>query len=67
MVVGDELQTDTEGIRQLMELDKDKGEILCVLATTSCFAPRVYDNVPEISKLCKQFNIYHVINNAYGL
>ena len=67
MVVGDEVQTDTEGIRQLMELDKDKGEILCVLSTTSCFAPRVYDNVPELSKLCKQFNIYHVINNAYGL
>ncbi|KAL9655535.1 hypothetical protein ABK040_002202 [Willaertia magna] len=41
--------------------------ILCVLSTTSCFAPRLPDNIYQISKLCKQYNIDHIINNAYGI
>jgi O-phospho-L-seryl-tRNASec:L-selenocysteinyl-tRNA synthase len=38
-----------------------------VLSTTSCFAPRQPDAIDEIAKLCKEFNVAHVINNAYGL
>ena len=41
--------------------------VLCVLSTTSCFAPRVPDAVEELAKLCKRRGIGHVINNAYGL
>jgi O-phospho-L-seryl-tRNASec:L-selenocysteinyl-tRNA synthase len=41
--------------------------ILCVLPTTSCFAPRVPDKIEEIAKICKEKDIFHVINNAYGL
>lgn len=41
-MVGDELQTDIETISQtISEVGPDN--ILCVLSTTSCFAPRVPD------------------------
>lgn len=39
-------------------------EILCVLSTTSCFAPRRPDKVDAIARLCNKYNIAHVINNA---
>lgn len=42
-------------------------EIVCILSTTSCFAPRSPDDVQKISEICKIFDIPHVINNAYGL
>ncbi|KAF0984068.1 hypothetical protein FDP41_007983 [Naegleria fowleri] len=41
--------------------------ILCVLSTTSCFAPRVPDNVFEIGKICHKYQIGHIVNNAYGV
>lgn len=41
--------------------------MLCVLSTTSCFAPRAIDNVEDIGTLCKEFDVYHMVNNAYGL
>lgn len=41
--------------------------ILCVLSTSSCFAPRSCDNLAEIASLCKLHGISHVVNNAYGL
>lgn len=41
--------------------------VFCVLSTTSCFAPRGVDNIEEIADICKRYNIFHVINNAYGL
>ena len=37
------------------------------MSTTSCFAPRQPDAIDEIAKLCKEFQVAHVINNAYGL
>lgn len=42
-------------------------EILSVLSTTSCFAPREPDDIEKISKICKENGIPHIINNAYGL
>ena len=42
-------------------------EVLCVLSTTSCFAPRQADKVDEIAALCKAKDVPHVINNAYGI
>ena len=60
-----ELKTDIKKINSL--LLQYGHEILCILSTTSCFAPRQPDNIDEIAKLCKAYNIPHVINNAYGL
>eukprot|EP00355_Strombidium_rassoulzadegani_P001953 CAMPEP_0168609556 /NCGR_PEP_ID=MMETSP0449_2-20121227/1275_1 /TAXON_ID=1082188 /ORGANISM="Strombidium rassoulzadegani, Strain ras09" /LENGTH=349 /DNA_ID=CAMNT_0008649719 /DNA_START=426 /DNA_END=1475 /DNA_ORIENTATION=- len=64
---GDELKTNLPQIEKVMSDEKYKGRILCVLSTTSCFAPRVYDSVAEIAKLCKEHKVGHVINSAYGL
>lgn len=42
-------------------------KILCIMSTTSCFAPRACDSIETIAKICKEKNIPHLINNAYGL
>ncbi len=64
--INDELQTNIEEVnKQIEALGSDN--ILCVFSTTSCFAPRGYDNVIEISKICKRKNIFHLVNNAYGI
>ena len=60
-----ELRTDIEVIRQHLQMHGR--DILCILSTTSCFAPRQPDQVDEIAKLCREYNVGHVINNAYGL
>jgi len=64
--INDELQTNIEEVsKQIEALGAEN--ILCVFSTTSCFAPRGYDNIQEISKICKKQNIFHLINNAYGI
>jgi len=64
--VEDELQTDLDAIRdKIVELGAEN--IVCVFSTTSCFAPRAHDNLPEIAKMCKETDIPHVANNAYGV
>lgn len=40
-IVGDELRTDVAAVEKLLE--EHKGQVLAVLSTTSCFAPRVCD------------------------
>lgn len=63
---GEELRTNLEKIqRKVQELGA--GNILCILTTTSCFAPRVPDRLEEIGEICKSQDIPHVVNNAYGL
>ncbi|CAG2232952.1 SEPSECS [Mytilus edulis] len=63
---GDELKTNLTAIlEKIEELGPDN--ILCVMTTTSCFAPRVPDRLEEISEICKKFEVPHLINNAYGL
>lgn len=64
-VDGDMVVTDMEAIRH--NLQKYKNRVLAVISTTSCFAPRVPDDIDEIGKLCQVENVAHVINNAYGL
>eukprot|EP00946_MAST-07B_sp_MAST-7B-sp1_P002730 g2730.t1 len=62
----DVVRTDLEALRaKIDELGSEK--ILCVLSTTSCFAPRARDDVEAIAKICKDAGVGHVINNAYGL
>jgi len=51
---------------ELSEEDKNK-RIACVVSSTSCFAPRASDDVEAIAKLCRKYNVAHVINNAYGV
>lgn len=64
-VDGDAVVTDMEAMQEAM--DKHTGRVLAVITTTSCFAPRVPDAVDKVAKLCAEKDVYHVINNAYGL
>ena len=71
IVIENIIQQDGTMITNINEIKRlmiEKGnDILCVLATTSTFAPRQPDLIDEIAKLCKEYDIAHVINNAYGL
>ena len=61
-----ELSTNIEKIiSKIKEIGKEN--ILCVFSTTSCFAPRNYDDIENLSILCKENDIFHVVNNAYGI
>ena len=61
----DQVVTDMDAMEAA--LNEHKERVLAVITTTSCFAPRVPDSVDEVAKLCDASNVYHVINNAYGL
>ena len=63
---GDELVTDTDRIEAIVK-ETDPEQIACVMTTTSCFAPRACDDVESVAVICKNHNIAHVINNAYGV
>ena len=65
-IVGEELITDIEAIEKVIN-DRGPDNILCVLTTTSVFAPRSCDLVEDVGRQCKVRNIFHVVNNAYGL
>ena len=63
---GDLVRTNLDELRaKIEELGRDN--VLCVLSTTSCFAPRARDDVETIATMCREFDVGHVINNAYGL
>ena len=61
------LITDIDTFKFKIEEIGGPEQILCILSTTSCFAPRQSDNIIELAKLAADTNIPHVINNAYGL
>ena len=62
---GMEVVTDVEAMKSLIQ--QYKGRVMAIITTTSCFAPRVADQVDQVAKLCASENVGHVINNAYGL
>eukprot|EP01028_Stygiella_incarcerata_P001928 TRINITY_DN1360_c0_g2_i2.p1 TRINITY_DN1360_c0_g2~~TRINITY_DN1360_c0_g2_i2.p1 ORF type:complete len:566 (+),score=119.59 TRINITY_DN1360_c0_g2_i2:185-1699(+) len=69
---GDAVQSNPEWIRHaLMDEDGDffhrKDHILCILATTACFAPRVPDDIPSLAVIARDAGIPLVVNNAYGV
>ena len=66
MLVGDELHTDMAAMRRsVVRLGPEN--IVCIVTTSSCFAPRAADSLVEVAKLCKLSGIGHIINNAYGV
>lgn len=65
---GEGLVTDVLKFQNVLEEYKDRTEeILCIMSTSSCFAPRNCDNLEVLAILAKKYNVPHVINNAYGL
>ena len=63
---GDELRTDVNAIRDVIRRVGAES-VCCVMTTTSCFAPRAPDKLEEVAMLCAEFEIPHLVNNAYGL
>lgn len=63
---GDELRTDVDGVRRRIA-EVGASNVLCVLSTTSCFAPRGVDKLLDIGRLCAELDVPHVCNNAYGV
>lgn len=66
ILINDELTTNIEEINKQIQLLGIEN-ILCIFSTTSCFAPRGYDNIKDLSIICKKNKIFHIINNAYGI
>jgi len=63
---GDELVTDLVAVREeIHRLGPDN--VLAIMTCTSCFAPRGPDDLPGVAQLCQEFNLPHLVNNAYGL
>ena len=60
------LASDVEGISLLVDV-LGADTIHSIVLTTSTFAPRTPDDIPTVSRLCKQLNIPLIVNNAYGL
>mmetsp|Transcript_12871 Transcript_12871/g.27425 ORF Transcript_12871/g.27425 Transcript_12871/m.27425 type:complete len:511 (+) Transcript_12871:336-1868(+) len=63
---GDELRTDVPEVARRME-ELGVSRVLCVLSTTSCFAPRGVEKLLELARLCDAQGVPHVANNAYGV
>ena len=63
---GDELQTNMPLLRSEIER-LTPASIVCIVTTTSCFAPRGADSLVEVAKLCRDADIGHIVNNAYGV
>lgn len=63
---GDNVVTDLEGLAAaIAQVGADN--VLAVISTTSCFAPRRPDDVKGVARLCRDVQIPHVVNHAYGL
>ena len=65
-VAGDEVVTDLDGLASRIEA-LGPGTVACVMCTTSCFAPRAPDDVVGIARVCRQYDVPCVVNNAYGV
>ncbi|KAK7242199.1 selenium transferase [Aureococcus anophagefferens] len=78
--LGDELLTDLPALEA--RLDALGDDVLAVVTTTSCFAPRApgqetsdssslqherADDVAAVARLCAAREVAHVVNNAYGV
>jgi O-phospho-L-seryl-tRNASec:L-selenocysteinyl-tRNA synthase len=66
LIEGDELRTDVAAIRGAIA-EVGAARVLCVLTTTSCFAPRAVDKLLEIGRMCHELDVPHIANNAYGV
>ena len=58
--------TDTEEFEAKIE-EFGSTNIAAIISTTSCFAPRTCDDIIALSLLAKEYDIPHIVNNAYGL
>jgi O-phospho-L-seryl-tRNASec:L-selenocysteinyl-tRNA synthase len=62
VVMGDAVRVPVEDIEKAIS-----SETAAILSTTTFFPPREPDDVVEIAEIADKFNVFHVINNAYGV
>ncbi len=62
MLIGDAVQVDPNQVAA--NIGKNT---LGILSTTTFFPPRETDRIKEIAKIAKEQDLFHVINNAYGV
>ena len=63
---GDQLRTGVDAVQRKIS-DVGPEAVVCVLSTSSCFAPRAADKLLEVAQVCATVGVGHVINNAYGV
>lgn len=61
------LQVHVDDIVSAIERLGGVDQVVCILSTTSCFAPRLPDDVVAIAKYAQSAGLPYVINNAYGV
>uniref|UniRef100_A0A183V3E4 O-phosphoseryl-tRNA(Sec) selenium transferase n=1 Tax=Toxocara canis TaxID=6265 RepID=A0A183V3E4_TOXCA len=64
-VKSDTLTTDIDRLAKVV--NEKHNEILAVMSTTSCFAPRGPDDLVAVGEICSRYSVKHLVNNAYGL
>ncbi|WP_371806132.1 O-phosphoseryl-tRNA(Sec) selenium transferase [Candidatus Lokiarchaeum ossiferum] len=57
--------TDMAEIESIFQKNSDS--VCAIITNCAFFAPRVPDNIKEISKFAKKNELIHIINNAYGV
>jgi len=65
-IEGDEIRTDLEAVQTAIKRVGAEN-VVCVMTTASCFAPRSPDLLVEVAKICAKEQVPHLVNNAYGL
>jgi O-phospho-L-seryl-tRNASec:L-selenocysteinyl-tRNA synthase len=63
---GDQLRADVDAVRAAVTA-VGADAVVCVMSTSSCFAPRGADRLADTARLCAELGCGHVINNAYGV
>lgn len=62
VVFGDAVRVPIEDVEKAIT-----DETAAIVSTTTFFPPKEPDNIKEIAKIANKFNVFHVINNAYGI
>lgn len=61
------LQSHPDDVRAAIARVGGPDYVVCVMTTTSCFAPRLPDDVLSMGRVCHEHGLPHVVNNAYGV
>lgn len=61
-VYGDAVRVPPEDVTKAID-----DQCCAILSTTTFFPPREQDSIKEIARIASEKNIFHVINNAYGV
>ncbi len=64
---GDAVRVDVGDIEDAIKKEVKENNNPCVLSTLTFFPPRESDNIEEIAKICRDYDIPHIINGAYAI